>query len=76
MLTLSQIAGLVFRCRHRHLSRPMSLRNPSPSPPASVGAIPAGATSYVVCLDCGARFRYDFDRMAVAEPLAPDPPAL
>lgn len=67
MLNLSKLAGLFFGCRHRNLSRPMSLRNPSPG-------IPTRPAGFVVCLDCGTRFRYDFDRMRIGEALAPDPP--
>ena len=58
---------LRIACGHRNLSKPFA---------ASVGTTTArsddwdsvntsGNGSYVVCLDCGKRFAYDWDRMRV-----------
>jgi len=64
---IDSILNLVFRCRHRRLSRPIT-------PHVKAGALRASA--YVVCLDCGKQFGYDLDRMrmgkAVKTPVSPD----
>ena len=51
---------LLFGCRHRHTSFPVS-------PPAKPGA-PQGDI-YIVCLDCGKRFHYDWEHMRVGAPI-------
>ena len=44
-----------FGCAHRHLSRPMT---PISQPGSS-------AATYVVCLDCGKHFAYDWKEMRI-----------
>jgi tRNA U38,U39,U40 pseudouridine synthase TruA len=60
-----------FGCRHQHYSFPISnkiLKQRSPAP---------GATgSYVVCLDCGKEFAYDWEQMKVVSALRPAATAL
>lgn len=60
-----------FGCRHRHYSFPISskiLKQRSMAP---------GATgSYVVCLDCGREFAYDWEQMKVVSALRPAHAAL
>jgi hypothetical protein len=60
-----------FGCRHRHYSFPLSnkiLKQRS----SATG--PTG--SYVVCLDCGKEFAYDWGQMKVVSPLRPATAAL
>lgn len=68
---LSALWDVFFGCRHRHYSFPISskiLRQRSAA---------AGLTgTYVVCLDCGKEFAYDWQQMKVASPLRPAPAAL
>ncbi len=48
------LINLLFHCRHRRLSRPMS--------PRSEPGVTAGG-GYVVCLECGKRFAFDVKEM-------------
>jgi hypothetical protein len=48
--------NLLFGCRHRPITRPMT--------PFHKPGTPAGQT-YVVCLECGKRFQYDLVNMRV-----------
>jgi hypothetical protein len=48
------IANLLFRCPHRRLTRPIT--------PVSKPGVPSGET-YVVCLECGKQFYYDWKNM-------------
>jgi len=51
---IDSLLNLLFRCRHRRLSRPMSPRS---EPGGTVG------DAYAVCLECGKRFAYDLKEM-------------
>ena len=51
---IDTVANLLFRCAHRRLTRPIT--------PVSKPGVPSGAT-YVVCLDCGTQFSYDWKTM-------------
>ena len=44
----------MFGCAHRHLTFPITTKKP--------GAV---STTYVVCLDCGEEFPYDWELMKV-----------
>jgi hypothetical protein len=61
---IDYVVNLLFRCRHKHLTRPVT-------PVRTDKLSPAG--TYVACLDCGRQFRYDTREMRVGEalPLAP-----
>jgi hypothetical protein len=50
---IDSVLNLIFRCRHKRLTRPVTL----------------GSDTYVVCLDCGKHFSYDTDRMRIGKPL-------
>ncbi len=58
---------LAFGCRHAHLSVPFSMdmarRNHVHLDWSE--ELPPGSTHYVVCLDCGRRFAYDWSTMKV-----------
>jgi hypothetical protein len=47
---IDTLVNLVFRCSHRKLTRPITLRG-------EPGAL--CTDTYVVCLDCGKQFAYD-----------------
>jgi hypothetical protein len=58
---------LALSCRHNHLSVPFSMdvaRNNQVHLDWSE-ELPADSTHYVVCLDCGRRFAYDWSAMKV-----------
>jgi hypothetical protein len=60
-----------FGCRHRNYSFPLT------SKILKQRTIAASETgTYVVCLDCGKEFAYDWQQMKVVSPLRPAPAAL
>jgi hypothetical protein len=60
---LSKVFDAVFGCWHSHYSFPMTVRAGSRR-----GAAAARTGTYVVCLDCGKEFSYDWQAMKVVEP--------
>ena len=61
---IDTVLNLLFRCPHRHLTRPVTL--------AGKAGVPHGAT-YVGCLDCGKQFAYDLERMRIGKAIEPSP---
>ncbi len=57
---IDSLVNLVFRCPHRRLTRPIT--------PVHKPGMPAGET-YVVCLDCGKQFHYDWETMRIGKPV-------
>ncbi len=57
---IDTVLNLLFRCPHRRLTRPVT--------PVSKPGVASGET-YVVCLDCGKQFTYDWDRMRIGRPI-------
>jgi len=51
----------VFGCSHKHCSFPITLRGKK-----SAGSASATGT-YVVCLDCGQEFAYDWNQMKMVD---------
>ena len=51
---LQMVINFIFRCGHRHLTRPITTRG-------------SGCT-YVTCLDCGTRLAYDMKEMRLGRP--------
>jgi hypothetical protein len=51
----------LFGCAHRHCTFPITSKKQGA--PSSEGKPPA--TTYIVCLDCGKEFPYDWQRMKV-----------
>ena len=60
-----------FGCRHQHYSFPISSKILKQR---SAAAATTGA--YVVCLECGKEFAYDWQQMKVVSPLRPATTAL
>ena len=54
------IFDLLFGCRHKHITRPITPRH---RPGTKAGS------SYVACLECGKQFHYDVTNMRVGEPI-------
>ena len=54
--------NLMFRCRHRNLSRPFANETVASSPEWN---------AYVVCLDCSMRFAYDTNGMRMGNAIRP-----
>ncbi|HLK48000.1 MAG TPA: hypothetical protein VKT49_07690 [Bryobacteraceae bacterium] len=48
----------IFRCSHKRLTLPMT--------PVAKTGVPSGKP-YVVCLDCGSQFEYDWKEMRVGD---------
>ncbi|MEO8595700.1 MAG: hypothetical protein ABI759_20440 [Candidatus Solibacter sp.] len=55
---IDSLLNLIFRCRHKRLTRPLS-RVTKPGEPH--------AHTYVVCLDCGKQFEYDPETMRLGK---------
>jgi hypothetical protein len=58
---IDYVVNLLFRCRHKRLTRPVT--------PVRRGAFGAAGETYVACLDCGKQFRYDTREMRIGEPM-------
>ena len=58
---IDSLLNLVFRCPHRHLTRPLAPVTKTGQPHSQ---------SYVVCLDCGKQFEYDLNEMRVGKAIA------
>ncbi len=56
---------LSVTCRHRKMSQPFSAAAPVAHSGGEWDTVGAPATHYVVCLDCGRKFRYDWQNMRV-----------
>lgn len=56
---LATLVDVVFGCAHKKYSFPITARRGHRSPAASVTG------TYVVCLDCGREFAYDWEEMKV-----------
>src|SRR5690348_15039882 len=59
LVMIEVVLRFIFRCSHRSMSRPITPVNRS-----SV----AGRGTYVVCLDCGTQFPYDWEQMRMGRP--------
>ena len=60
---LTKMMDAVFGCRHSRYSFPITIRAGSRR-----SATAARTGTYVVCLDCGREFSYDWQEMRIAEP--------
>jgi hypothetical protein len=56
---LASLVDALFGCAHKRYSFPITARRGQRSPAASVTG------TYVVCLDCGREFPYDWSEMKV-----------
>jgi hypothetical protein len=57
---------LAIRCSHKKLSQPFAASSSARRPTNSAWDAPSPAAQhYVVCLDCGRKFEYDWTHMRV-----------
>jgi RNase P subunit RPR2 len=68
---LDAMLNAVFGCSHSHTTFPFTLGRSLRS--SSAGTHRHG--TYVVCLDCGQEFRYDWNEMRIGEPVQARPSA-
>ena len=61
---IDTVLNLLFGCPHKRLTRPLT--------PVSKAGVPDGDT-YVVCLESGKQFAYDWDQMRMGKPVALSP---
>lgn len=61
-----KVLDVLFGCSHKHYTFPMSARGPQRCHAAAMTG------TYVVCLDCGKEFPYDWRQMKVMVPPAGD----
>jgi hypothetical protein len=55
---------LSIRCSHKRTSQPFTAaRNPTPAAGGAWETVGSGPSHYVVCLDCGKKFAYDWANM-------------
>jgi hypothetical protein len=57
---IGKLLEALFGCRHSHYSFPVTIRRAKSRPQAA-----ALTGTYVVCLDCGKEFAYDWQEMQV-----------
>ena len=57
---IDSLSNLLFSCRHRRTSFPRRPATRDGEPPEEM---------YVVCLACGKRFHYDWERMRIGAPV-------
>jgi len=55
-----KVLDMLFGCWHKHLSFPISTKRGQRRIPAA-----QQTGSYVVCLDCGREFAYDWEQMRI-----------
>ena len=57
---IEKLVDMLFGCRHAHYSFPVTIRGRKRRPQAATLT-----GTYVVCLDCGKEFAYDWQQMKV-----------
>jgi hypothetical protein len=57
---IQTVLQVLFRCAHRHMTRPITSVDPG-----------SASGPYVVCLDCGAALAYDWENMRVSRTKVP-----
>lgn len=60
----ARVLETLFGCWHNHLSFPITIKS---GLRRNVAASPNG--TYVVCLDCGKEFAYDWREMKIIDPV-------
>lgn len=68
------VLDMIFGCWHRNFSFPITARKASDTHSHAA----SGKGTYVVCLDCGKEFPYDWNKMKILthEPVNAQPAAL
>jgi hypothetical protein len=63
---LTSVINALFGCAHRKTTFPLT---PGRRSGYSTDSLETRAKTYVVCLDCGREFDYDWKTMKVGEPM-------
>jgi hypothetical protein len=58
---------LSMTCRHRHITQPFTASTAVAASGGSWERVVAAPTHYVVCLDCGKKFTYDWNQMRIVK---------
>ena len=69
---LNSIFNSLFRCSHQRTTFPIT---PGRRKVAFSATAAKAANTYVVCLDCGKEFSYDWQLMKIGEPVTVPVPA-
>ena len=59
---IAKLVEMLFGCRHSRYSFPVTIRRGKRRPQTQAAALTG---TYVVCLDCGKEFAYDWQEMKV-----------
>lgn len=59
---MSKLLDALFGCPHKHCTFPITAK---PGRQSSASMI---ASTYIVCLDCGKEFSYDWQQMKIVRP--------
>ena len=62
-----KLFDMVFGCSHKRCSFPITVRGKQRRSPAA-----SLTGTYVVCLDCGQEFAYDWNEMRMVDKASPD----
>ena len=60
---MNTLLNAIFGCSHRRTTFPLT-------PARKVGKATGRNATYVVCLDCGKEFDYDWQEMRIGQPVA------
>jgi hypothetical protein len=63
---INALMNVFLGCTHRNTTFPLT----SARKPSSVSAPAVSNRTYVVCLDCGTEFQYDWNAMRIGKPVA------
>ncbi len=67
---LQSLLNTIFGCSHRRITFPLTpARKGHAGRPQSAVPGPTRNGTYVVCLDCGKEFAYDWSEMRLGEPV-------
>ena len=65
---MNSLLNVLFGCSHRRTTFPMT-------PARKVGMSNSHNATYVVCLDCGKEFDYNWQEMRIGQPVSAHVPA-
>jgi len=71
---LQSVLNALFGCGHQRTTFPITPGR-RPAGTSLTSSTPTNAATYVVCLDCGKQFAYDWRSMRKGDQMVPAPPA-
>jgi hypothetical protein len=63
---MAKVIDFLFGCPHDRTTFPITLKSSKALKTAQAPAKPVVPTTYIVCLDCGQEFPYDWQQMKLA----------